>query len=130
MFAEASGTGDKYTRGHIGVKSAAEKMMKDSEFNDLVDQTFDAIEDSLDNMDVDFDQAEGVLNIECANGSMIILSRQVATSEIWIAARSGGFHLAFADGTWNCSKTNESLRELLERVLGEQMGEVVNLEFG
>jgi len=104
--------------------------MKDSEFNDLVDQTFATIEDSLDNMAVDFDQAEGVLNIECASGSMIILSRQVATSEIWVAARSGGFHLAFADGIWNCSKTKESLRELLERVLGEQMGEVVNLEFG
>ena len=104
--------------------------MKDSEFNDLVDKTFDAIEDSLDALDVDFDQAEGVLNIECADGSMIILSRQLASCEVWVAARSGGFHLAFADDVWNCSKTNESLRELLERVLGEQMGEVVNLQFG
>jgi len=104
--------------------------MKDSEFNDLVDQTFDTIEDALDDLDVDYDQAESVLNIECADGSMIILSRQLATSEIWIAARSGGFHLVYADGTWNCSKTGENLQELLERVLGEQLGGVVNLQFG
>jgi CyaY protein len=103
--------------------------MNDSEFNDLVDQTFNAIEDSLIELDVDFDQMEGVLSIECTDGSMIILSRQLASSEIWIAARSGGFHLTFADQVWNCSRTNESLRELLERVLGEQIGEAVNLQF-
>ena len=101
--------------------------MNESEFNDLVDQTFDSIEDSLEQLDVDFDQAESVLSIECADGSMIILSRQRVSSEIWVAARSGGFHPGIVDGTWNCAKTGETLRGLLERVLGEQMGEVVNL---
>lgn len=102
--------------------------MKESEFNDLVDQTFDSIEDSLEELDVDFDQAEGVLNIECADGSMIILSRQPVSLEIWVAARSGGFHLGLVEGVWNCSKTGETLQDLLGRVLGEQMDAVVNFQ--
>ncbi len=102
--------------------------MTESEFNDLVDQLFCAIEDALEPLDVDFDQTEGVLNIECVDRSMIILSRQAATREIWIAARSGGYHLALTSGIWTCSKTDESLQRLLERVLGEQMGEAIKLE--
>jgi CyaY protein len=104
--------------------------MKDREFNDLVDQTFDSIEASLDNLDVDSDQAEGVLSIECADGSMIILSRQQTSAEIWVAARSGGYHFGMTGGVWTCTRTNESLRELLERVLEEQTGESVTLQFG
>jgi CyaY protein len=101
--------------------------MNESEYNDLVDQKFDAIEDSLEELDLDFDQLEGVLNIECPDGSMIILSRQSATNEIWVAARSGGYHLAMVDDGWVCNRTNESFKSLLERVLQEQTDCTVSL---
>jgi len=102
--------------------------MNDSGFNDLVDETFDRIEDVLDllDLDIDFDQAEGVLTIECTNGSMVILSRQLAVQEIWVAAKSGGYHLSLLDDAFMCSKTGEALYPLLGRVLTEQLGQSVN----
>lgn len=104
--------------------------MNDSEFNDLVDETFDTIENTLEEMDMDLDseQAEGVLTLECADGSLIILSRQSAGREIWLAARSGGYHLSQVDETWVCSKTSESLQTLLSRVFTEQTGKSVNFQ--
>ena len=104
--------------------------MNDTEFNDLADQTFGLIEDAVDtlDMDLDFDQAEGVLTIECPDTSLLILSRQVANQEIWIAARSGGYHLALVDESWVCSKTGESLGLLLSRLLTEQTAREVSFQ--
>ena len=102
--------------------------MNESQYNDWVDGIFAAIEDALEELDLDFDQAEGVLTLECEDRSMIILSRQPATKEIWLAAKSGGYHLAHNDGEWLSSKTRETLLQLLNRVLTEQMGEPVSLD--
>ncbi len=104
--------------------------MNESEFNDLADETFDLIEDALENMDLDldFDQAEGVLTIECPDNSLLILSRQVATHELWVAAKSGGYHLALVEDTWICSKTAETLGTLLSRCLTEQTGRSVVMQ--
>jgi CyaY protein len=103
--------------------------MNDSGFNDLVDATFDSIEDALESLDldIDFDQGEGVLTIECTDGSMVILSRQLAVQEIWVAAKSGGYHLSLVNDVWMCTKTGEALHPLLGRVLTEQLGQSVNL---
>lgn len=105
--------------------------MTESAFNHRIDQLFLAIEDALDDSgaDVDFESAGGVLTITCeANGSQIILSRQPALGEVWVAARSGGFHLADRDGDWLCGTTGETLDALLNRVLSEQCGEPVALD--
>lgn len=104
--------------------------MNESVFNHRIDELFVAIEDALDEsgVDVDFESAGGILTITCeANGSQVILSRQAALAEVWVAARSGGFHLAERDGNWVCGTTGESLPALLDRVLSEQCGEAVSL---
>ena len=56
------------------------------------------------------------------SGSSVILSRQIANHEIWVAAKSGGFHLKRAGGGWRCGNTGESLEQLLNRVFMEQAG--------
>ncbi|MDA0977422.1 MAG: iron donor protein CyaY, partial [Proteobacteria bacterium] len=64
-------------------------------------------------------------------GSQIIFSRQGASREIWVAARSGGFHLRQEaddeDASWRCGTTGESLAELVNRVFTEQSGEPVQV---
>ena len=42
--------------------------------------------------DVDWSLNDGILEIECADGSKLIVNRHVPNREIWVAARSGGFH--------------------------------------
>ena len=72
--------------------------MTDTEFNELADAALDRIESSLDALDVDVDserKAGGVLELEFENGSKIIINRQPAMREIWVAAKSGGYPFVF-----------------------------------
>ena len=98
--------------------------MDDSEFQEIVDDEFVRIEDRVDELelDVDIDASGGVLAFTLDSGSSIILSRQVANHEIWVAAKSGGFHLKRVDSEWFCQNTEESLEQLLNRVFSEQAG--------
>jgi len=99
-------------------------------YNAAIEETLIAIEDALDNCDVDMDyeRADAVLTITLEdNGTQVILSRQSAVQELWVAARSGGFHLSFKNPGWKCSTTGEDLPTLLDRVLSEQQGAAVSL---
>ena len=98
--------------------------MDDSEFQEIVDNEFVRIEDRVDELelDVDVDASGGVLTFTLDSGSSIILSRQIANHEIWIAAKSGGFHLKRVAGDWHCDNTNESLAQVLNRVFMAQAG--------
>jgi CyaY protein len=101
--------------------------VNDSEFSDLVDTIVEQIEDELDEWDddLDIDSSAGILNVAFPDGSAVILSRQIVNHEIWIAARSGGFHLGFIDDQWLCRTTSELLPDLLSRVFSEQIGRTV-----
>lgn len=98
--------------------------MEDSQFQELVEEEFVRIEDQIDELEVDadIDTSGDVLTITLENGTSIILSRQVANHEIWVAAKSGGFHLAYDGNRWFCATTDEDLDTLMDRVFQEQAG--------
>jgi CyaY protein len=104
--------------------------MTEAEFNDRVDDDFDRIEEALDDLDTDIDaELNGsVLTLTCENGTQIIFSRQSATRELWMAARSGGFHFALRDDRWCCTKTGALLSELFAQATSGQAGEAVQVE--
>jgi len=96
-------------------------------FTEKLDNLFSDIEDIVDSFDQDFDidAGSGNLTVTFPNQSQVIMSRQVSQREVWVAARSGGFHLAWLNGQWFCGTTSESLTVLLNRIFSEQMGEKV-----
>ena len=96
--------------------------MDDTSFQAAVDEIFLEIEDRIDELpdDIDVDSSGGVLTLAFLDDSSVILSRQVASHEIWIAARSGGYHLAFDGNNWLCRATGETLTNLVDRVFQEQ----------
>ncbi|HEX6592718.1 MAG TPA: iron donor protein CyaY [Moraxellaceae bacterium] len=100
--------------------------MTESEFNQAADATLQAIEEAVealqDEHDIDFEMAGGILTLTFENSSKVIINRQIATREIWVAARSGGFHCGHKDGGWVCNTTGETLPALLSRVCSEQAG--------
>ncbi len=106
--------------------------MNESEFEQLADETLLAIEDAIDasGADIDYDSSGGILTLEFANGSQIIVNRQAPLRQIWVAARSGGFHFDYdQDGTcWRLQGGGEELFEALGRYCSEQAGETVDLE--
>lgn len=100
-------------------------MLDDSAYHDLADRTFKGIEDLLERAELDFETAGGVLTVEMDDGSKLILNRQPPVQEIWLAARSGGYHFAWDGSRWFSRRENASLDELLRRCIAEQGGPVL-----
>jgi len=95
--------------------------MTESEFHGAVDAILARIESSLEEEDaLDVDLESGILTVTCADGSKVIVNRQTPNREIWVAARSGGFHFAFRDGAWRDTRGGEELFASLARVIASK----------
>jgi len=103
--------------------------VEDAKFIDVVEEIFMQLEDELDEFDedIDIDTSGGLLTVTFPANSTIVLSKQIAQHEIWIAAVSGGFHLSLRQNGWFCETTDETLGALLSRVFTEQLGRSVTL---
>jgi CyaY protein len=101
--------------------------MTESEYNRLADDTMAKIEQALDDCetDIDYEMNGGILELTFDNGSKIIVNKQGAAQEIWVAAKSGGYHFQWRDGAWRDTKDGAELFEALGRYASEQAGEVV-----
>ncbi|MBE9610160.1 iron donor protein CyaY [Chitinilyticum piscinae] len=82
--------------------------MTEGEFLVLTDAVFARIETCLDEQDLDIDslRAGNVLELECDDGSKVIVNRHTPNQELWLAARNGGFHYRWQAGRW-CSTRGE-----------------------
>ncbi len=104
--------------------------MNDNEFNELADATLTQIETALERSGADLDFAmvsDSVLEIEFADRSKIIVNRHDAAKEIWVAARSGGFHYRWDGSCWQDTRSEEELMTALSRLISEQSREPVLL---
>ncbi|MBN0988384.1 iron donor protein CyaY [Amphritea pacifica] len=99
--------------------------MNESEFNQRVDNTLEQIEEVLDEAETDLDVINngGVLTVICENKSQVILTRQTPVKQLWLAARSGGFHFDFDGETWVRDSDGAPLNNVLQEILSEQAGE-------
>jgi CyaY protein len=126
--------GDRGAAAHPQPCPTEEDSMSLSEarFHDLVDVIQQKVEDVFDDsgLDVDLENSAGVLTVRFENGSQLILSRQEPIRQLWVAARSGGFHFDYdADSdAWLCDSSDERLGEMLTRITLEQGGEALEFE--
>jgi CyaY protein len=96
-------------------------MMSESEFHQAVDAVLARVESALDDAPgLDCDVAGGILTIECADGSRIIVNRQAPNREIWVAAKSGGFHYALREGAWRDTRSGTELFSALAALIASQ----------
>lgn len=108
--------------------------MNSAEYTEIVENLYFKIEEILDeliedhNAPVDYENCSGVITIECEDtSSQVIISKQQASQQIWVAAKSGGFHCDYDQTLWRCTKTQETLEELLTRVCSEQSNNPIAL---
>jgi CyaY protein len=96
-------------------------MQEESAFVAATERVLRTIGAALDaaDSDVDWSENDGVLTIECDEGR-IIVNRHVPNREVWVAARSGGFHFSARDGAWRDTRSGEELTAALQRLLREQ----------
>lgn len=102
--------------------------MEEREFNALADEMLARIESALEacsdgGVDFDFEtKPGGVLELEFEDGSKVIINRHTAAREIWVAARSGGYHFRPAGGAWVGTRDGEELLAAVARCMSEQSG--------
>jgi CyaY protein len=98
--------------------------MNETEFHAAVEAVLARIESSVEATDtLDSDLEAGILTITCADDSRVIVNRQTPNREIWVAARSGGFHFRWKDGEWRDTRSGDELFASLTRILASQAGE-------
>ncbi len=103
-------------------------MLTDTEFITAADAALVAIGEALDaaladsDVDLDWNLNDGILEIECEDGSKLIVNRHVPNRELWVAARSGGFHFRPKGGAWRDSRSGDELAAALARLLEQQAG--------
>lgn len=106
--------------------------MKESEFTALAEQTMIDIEEAVENSgaDIDYDTISDILTLEFETGTQIIINKQTPASQIWVAARSGGFHFDYDEdsSSWRLdSDHSQELFTCLSKYCSEQAGEPVEL---
>ncbi|MDR0775793.1 MAG: iron donor protein CyaY [Azonexus sp.] len=104
--------------------------MDDKEFGSQADAVMARIEAALEasGAAVDFELAAGgVLEIEFADGSKIIVNRHGVMREIWVAARAGGFHFRWDGSAWRDTRDGGELLDKLAELASQQAGEPVSL---
>jgi len=100
--------------------------MNETEFHRAVDAVLERIERSVEaSAALEVDLESGILTVTCPDDSRVIVNRQTPNREIWVAARSGGFHFTWREGEWRDTRSGDELFASLARILSMQGGENV-----
>ena len=103
--------------------------MTESEFLTVAGAVLDDIESRLEQaadsagVDLECSRSGNVLEIEFDDGAKIVVNRHVPNQELWIAAKSGGFHFALRDGQWLAARDGAEFGATLSQVVSTAAGE-------
>lgn len=99
--------------------------MTEAEFEALADRTLAAIEIAFETgaPDAGLEQkGMGVLEVEFENGAKIVINRHTAAREIWVAAKSGGYHFRHDGSVWRHTRDGTELFAALSKIASAQSG--------
>ena len=77
-----------------------------------------------DVVDIDTHRTGGLLELSMPGGSKIVLNTQPPLQELWLAARSGGYHFKW-DGTQWVDREGQEFLARLSRCASEQSGQAL-----
>jgi CyaY protein len=104
--------------------------MTPSEFDSLADATLERIARAVEESGADCEcepKGSGVLELEFADGSRIVVNRHSAARQIWVAARSGGYHFRWDGSNWVDTREGGELLAALSMLVSEQSNRAVVL---
>ncbi len=106
----------------------APTLLSDSEYHALTATVLSGIEATLDRwlendlVDIDAQRTGGLLELRFPNGSVIVINTQPPLHELWMAARSGGFHYKHVAGRWLDTRDGREFFDALSACASEQAG--------
>ena len=93
--------------------------MDEAEFEALAEAALARAESALEASGADVELKEGgVLEATLEGGAKLIVNRHRAAREIWVAARSGGFHYRWDGAAWRDTRSGEELFAALASLAG------------
>ena len=105
--------------------------LSDSDYHAKAGAVLAGVEASIDAwlqddvVDIDLNRTGGLLELSFENGSKIVLNTQPPLQELWLAARSGGFHYRYAAGHWADTRDGSDLFDALSACASEQAGKAL-----
>ena len=111
-----------------------EIVMTDQEFMDRAESLLHAIEQCCDRIndqgevDIDNQRVGAMVTLVWPNRSQIIVNLQKPLHEVWMAARSGGYHFCWREGQWQDTKGQGEFFELLSRDATAQAGQALRFK--
>jgi CyaY protein len=114
------------------------EAIDDKQFHEQASQLLQSIELALeaadDELDLDLDlerQGGNVINIRFRDKSVIVINTQPPLHEIWVAAKSGGYHYRWAGSMnqplWLDTKTGRELLSDLSQFATAQAGKDISI---
>jgi CyaY protein len=96
--------------------------MNESEFLAAAEQALGAIELAVEACGADVESARvgNVLTLEFADGSKVVINSQNPMRQIWVAAKSGGFHFKRVGEHWCDTRDGTELFAALSRIVSAQ----------
>jgi len=106
--------------------------MTEHEFLSAAEATLDAIEAAVERavdagLEAELERTDNVITLSFEDDSKIIVNSHSAAREIWVAARSGGFHYRHDGTSWVDGRSGDELFAALSRVVSAQGGQAVVL---
>lgn len=108
--------------------------MTDLEFLDQAEKLLLAVERSCDRIndaglaDVDNQRTGGMVTLTFPNRSQIIINLQKPLQEVWMAAKSGGYHYRFDGVVWQDTKGAGEFFDRLSLDATQQSGTTLRFE--
>lgn len=102
--------------------------MTDLEYLDRAEALLASVEANCDRIndsaaaDVDNQRVGGMVTLTFPDRSQIIVNLQKPLHEVWMAARSGGFHYKWDGSSWRDTKQGSEFFADLSRYASEQAG--------
>ena len=106
-------------------------VMTDLEYLDRAEALLKAVELSCDRLndetdaDIDAQRVGGMITLTFANRSQIIINLQKPLHEVWLAARSGGYHFKFDGQAWQDTKGQGEFFQRLTQDASQQTGQAI-----
>jgi len=111
------------------------KLLSDADYRKAAGSVLAQVEAAVDRwlqddvIDIDCARTGDMLTLTMPNRSQIIINLQPPLRELWIAARSGGFHFAWqGDDNWIDGRSGARFMDVLDASLSEQTGTLLTVQ--
>lgn len=107
--------------------------MNETEFLALIERVLDTIESQADDwaaaldVDIEANRSGNVLTLVFEDDTHVVVNSQAAMQELWVAARSGGFHYRYDGQQWRDTRGGPPLADALSQICSDAAGRPISV---